>query len=198
MCSKQWTAIFSINTTIWSCFFHYTLKKILFKNSYTMSTAGQVIRCKGDDKLSSLLPYPNNYNSSLIPLSPTYIWSNIPLFLVWVTLISFFTTFIIHAIALNSVVLIVAAVAWEAGKPLSIEEVEVAPPQKHEVRIKILFTALCHTDVYYWECKVWLYDIMDITTLIFYKDCHCFSLIWQGYTPLFPRILGHEASGYGS
>ncbi|KHG08450.1 Alcohol dehydrogenase class-P -like protein [Gossypium arboreum] len=62
-----------------------------------------------------------------------------------------------------------AAVAWEAGKPLSIEEVEVAPPQKHEVRIKILFTALCHTDVYYWECK--------------------------GYTPLFPRILGHEASG---
>ncbi|KAK6131996.1 hypothetical protein DH2020_034263 [Rehmannia glutinosa] len=46
-----------------------------------------------------------------------------------------------------------AAVAWEAGKPLVIEEVEVAPPQKMEVRLKILFTSLCHTDVYFWEAK---------------------------------------------
>lgn len=30
-----------------------------------------------------------------------------------------------------------AAVAWEAGKPLSIEEVEVAPPEAHEVRVKV-------------------------------------------------------------
>jgi len=62
-----------------------------------------------------------------------------------------------------------AAVAWEAGKPLSIEEVEVAPPQAMEVRVKILFTALCHTDVYFWEAK--------------------------GQTPVFPRIFGHEAGG---
>ncbi|KAK9944099.1 hypothetical protein M0R45_009683 [Rubus argutus] len=62
-----------------------------------------------------------------------------------------------------------AAVAWEAGKPLVIEEVEVAPPQKHEVRLKILFNALCHTDIYFWEAK--------------------------GQNPLFPRILGHEAAG---
>lgn len=62
-----------------------------------------------------------------------------------------------------------AAVAWEAGKPLSIEEVEVAPPQKDEVRVKILFTSLCHTDVYFWEAK--------------------------GQTPLFPRIFGHEGAG---
>jgi alcohol dehydrogenase class-P len=47
-----------------------------------------------------------------------------------------------------------AAVAWEAGKPLVIEEVEVAPPQAGEVRLKILFTSLCHTDVYFWEAKV--------------------------------------------
>ncbi|PKU64809.1 Alcohol dehydrogenase 3 [Dendrobium catenatum] len=47
-----------------------------------------------------------------------------------------------------------AAVAWEAGKPLVIEEVEVAPPQAMEVRLKILFTSLCHTDVYFWEAKV--------------------------------------------
>lgn len=30
-----------------------------------------------------------------------------------------------------------AAVAWEAGKPFSIEEVEVAPPKAHEVRVKV-------------------------------------------------------------
>ncbi|KAL5075596.1 hypothetical protein RYX36_014580 [Vicia faba] len=64
-----------------------------------------------------------------------------------------------------------AAVAWEAGKPLVIEEVEVAPPQAGEVRLKILFTSLCHTDVYFWEAK--------------------------GQTPLFPRIFGHEAGGVG-
>nr|GEU45738.1 alcohol dehydrogenase 1 [Tanacetum cinerariifolium] len=62
-----------------------------------------------------------------------------------------------------------AAVAQEAGKPLVIEEVEVAPPQKMEVRLKIMFTSLCHTDVYFWEAK--------------------------GQNPLFPRILGHEAGG---
>ncbi|KAJ6419283.1 hypothetical protein OIU84_029402 [Salix udensis] len=62
-----------------------------------------------------------------------------------------------------------AAVAWEAGKPLVIEEVEVAPPQAMEVRLKILFTSLCHTDVYFWEAK--------------------------GQTPMFPRIFGHEAGG---
>jgi Zn-dependent alcohol dehydrogenase len=45
-------------------------------------------------------------------------------------------------------------VAWEAAKPLSIEEVEVAPPQANEVRLRILFTSLCHTDVYFWEAKV--------------------------------------------
>lgn len=33
-----------------------------------------------------------------------------------------------------------AAVAWEPGKPLSIEEVEVAPPNAHEVRIKVIQT----------------------------------------------------------
>lgn len=47
-----------------------------------------------------------------------------------------------------------AAIAWEAGKPLVIEQVEVAPPQAMEVRIKIKYTSLCHTDLYFWEAKV--------------------------------------------
>lgn len=49
-----------------------------------------------------------------------------------------------------------AAVAWEPNKPLVIEDVQVAPPQAGEVRIKILFTALCHTDAYTWSGKVTL------------------------------------------
>ncbi|NXU53358.1 ADH1 dehydrogenase, partial [Turnix velox] len=39
-----------------------------------------------------------------------------------------------------------AAVAWALGKPLSLEEVEVAPPKAGEVRIKIVATGICHTD----------------------------------------------------
>ncbi|KAJ0111242.1 hypothetical protein Patl1_01633 [Pistacia atlantica] len=62
-----------------------------------------------------------------------------------------------------------AAVAWEAGKPLVIEQVEVAPPQAMEVRIKIKYTSLCRTDLHFWEAK--------------------------GNTQLFPRIFGHEAAG---
>ncbi|XP_069486757.1 alcohol dehydrogenase 1-like [Ambystoma mexicanum] len=39
-----------------------------------------------------------------------------------------------------------AAIAWEPNKPLSIEEIEVAPPKAHEVRIKILGIGICRTD----------------------------------------------------
>ncbi|KAK3272010.1 hypothetical protein CYMTET_19671 [Cymbomonas tetramitiformis] len=62
-----------------------------------------------------------------------------------------------------------AAIAWEAKKPLDVRTVVVAPPQAGEVRIKIVATALCHTDAY---------------TL-------------SGCDPegLFPCILGHEAAG---
>jgi Zn-dependent alcohol dehydrogenase len=35
-----------------------------------------------------------------------------------------------------------AAIAWEAGGKLSVEDVEVAPPRAHEVRIKILWTGV--------------------------------------------------------
>ncbi|KAJ1991011.1 NAD/NADP dependent alcohol dehydrogenase [Coemansia spiralis] len=41
-----------------------------------------------------------------------------------------------------------AAVAWKPGEPLSIEEIEVAPPKAGEVRLKIVSTGICHTDAY--------------------------------------------------
>ncbi|ORY78865.1 chaperonin 10-like protein [Leucosporidium creatinivorum] len=62
-----------------------------------------------------------------------------------------------------------AAVAWEAGKPLSLEEITVDPPQKDEVRIKVLYTALCHTDI--------------------------FTLSGDDPEGAFPVVLGHEGGG---
>ncbi|SFV88618.1 S-(hydroxymethyl)glutathione dehydrogenase [hydrothermal vent metagenome] len=41
-----------------------------------------------------------------------------------------------------------AAVAWEAKKPLSIEEVEVMPPKKGEVLLKVIASGVCHTDAF--------------------------------------------------
>ncbi|XP_066487818.1 alcohol dehydrogenase 1-like isoform X2 [Tiliqua scincoides] len=46
----------------------------------------------------------------------------------------------------GKVIMCKAAVAWEVGKPLSIEEVEVAPPKAREVRVKIIATGICGTD----------------------------------------------------
>ncbi|KAI1764118.1 alcohol dehydrogenase [Hypoxylon sp. FL1150] len=62
-----------------------------------------------------------------------------------------------------------AAVAWEAGKPLSIEEIEVAPPKAHEVRIQIYYTGVCHTDAY--------------------------TLSGKDPEGAFPIVLGHEGAG---
>ena len=39
-----------------------------------------------------------------------------------------------------------AAIAWAAGEPLTIEEIEVAPPKAGEVRIKVIASGVCHTD----------------------------------------------------
>ena len=47
-----------------------------------------------------------------------------------------------------------AAVSKVAGQPLEMEEVEVAPPRAHEVRIRILCTSLCHTDLTFWRMEV--------------------------------------------
>lgn len=52
-----------------------------------------------------------------------------------------------------------AAVAYGPGQPLVIEDVLVDPPKKMEVRIKIRFTSICHTDVSAWQGTVCIYYI---------------------------------------
>ena len=62
-----------------------------------------------------------------------------------------------------------AAVAWGPGQPLSIEEVDVMPPQAGEVLVKIVATGVCHTDA--------------------------FTLSGDDPEGIFPVILGHEGGG---
>ncbi|MEO7433567.1 MAG: S-(hydroxymethyl)glutathione dehydrogenase/class III alcohol dehydrogenase [Dokdonella sp.] len=62
-----------------------------------------------------------------------------------------------------------AAVAWEAGKPLSIEEVDLEGPRAGEVLVRIVATGVCHTDA--------------------------FTLSGDDPEGLFPAILGHEGGG---
>ena len=62
-----------------------------------------------------------------------------------------------------------AAVAWQAGQPLSIEEVDLAPPRAGEVLVRIVATGVCHTDA--------------------------FTLSGADPEGLFPVILGHEGGG---
>lgn len=64
----------------------------------------------------------------------------------------------------------IAAVAWEPNKPLVIEDVQVAPPQAGEVRVKVLYTALCHTDAYTWSGKVISYSICMYTFFLLFRN----------------------------
>jgi len=59
-----------------------------------------------------------------------------------------------------------AAVAWEAGKPLVIEEIDVQAPQAGEVLVRNVATGVCHTDAY--------------------------TLSGDDPEGIFPSILGHE------
>ncbi len=62
-----------------------------------------------------------------------------------------------------------AAIAFEAGKPLSIETVQLEGPKEGEVLVEIKATGVCHTDA--------------------------FTLSGADPEGLFPAILGHEGAG---
>lgn len=62
-----------------------------------------------------------------------------------------------------------AAIAVEAGKPLIIDEIQVAGPKAGEVMIKMVATGVCHTDL--------------------------FTLSGADPEGIFPSVLGHEGGG---
>ena len=41
-----------------------------------------------------------------------------------------------------------AAICYEFGKPLVIEEVDITPPGKGEVKVRVATTAICHSDIH--------------------------------------------------
>lgn len=59
-----------------------------------------------------------------------------------------------------------AAVAWEAGKPLVIEEIEIEGPKSGEVLLNVKATGVCHTDA--------------------------FTLSGKDPEGIFPAVMGHE------
>ena len=62
-----------------------------------------------------------------------------------------------------------AAVAWQAGQPLTIETVDLEGPRFGEVLVEIKATGICHTDYY--------------------------TLSGADPEGIFPAILGHEGAG---
>jgi S-(hydroxymethyl)glutathione dehydrogenase / alcohol dehydrogenase len=62
-----------------------------------------------------------------------------------------------------------AAVAHQAGKPLSIEQVDLEGPKAGEVMVEVKATGICHTDA--------------------------FTLSGRDPEGLFPAIMGHEGAG---
>ncbi len=62
-----------------------------------------------------------------------------------------------------------AAICYEVGKPLVVEEITLDPPKQGEVKVKMAATAVCHSDIHF----------------------------FQGELPgQVPFVAGHESAGY--
>lgn len=66
-----------------------------------------------------------------------------------------------------------AAVCYEYGKPLVVEEVNIDPPKKGEVKVKLAAVAICHSDIHQIRAS---------------RD--------GSPKPAAPFVSGHEAAGY--
>ena len=44
-----------------------------------------------------------------------------------------------------------AAVCYELGKPLVVEDINIDPPKKGEVKVKLAATAICHSDIHFFK-----------------------------------------------
>jgi Zn-dependent alcohol dehydrogenase len=64
-----------------------------------------------------------------------------------------------------------AAICYEFGKPLVIEDIQLDAPHAGEVRVKIAAVAICHSDV------------------------HLIRGEWKGWSKDVPVVAGHEAAG---
>jgi S-(hydroxymethyl)glutathione dehydrogenase / alcohol dehydrogenase len=44
-----------------------------------------------------------------------------------------------------------AAICYELGKPLVVEDINIDPPKKGEVKVKLAATAICHSDIHFFK-----------------------------------------------
>lgn len=70
-----------------------------------------------------------------------------------------------------------AAVVWGPGQPFVMEQVQVDPPQKLEVRIKILFTSVCHTDLSAWQGEVCISMPLNIFLMENFQPIFCHLIL---------------------
>jgi S-(hydroxymethyl)glutathione dehydrogenase / alcohol dehydrogenase len=66
-----------------------------------------------------------------------------------------------------------AAVCYEFGKPLVVEEINMDPPKKGEVKVRLAATAICHSDIHQ------------------IRESHSGEAL-----PPAPFVSGHECAGY--
>src|SRR5258705_7683165 len=62
-----------------------------------------------------------------------------------------------------------AAIAWEAGRPLVVDEVDLDGTKAGECLVRLVATGVCHTDAY--------------------------TMSGRDPSALFPAVLGHEGGG---
>lgn len=64
-----------------------------------------------------------------------------------------------------------AAVCYQFGQPLVVEEIDLDPPGPGEVKVRVAAVAVCHSDV------------------------HLIRGDWEGWSSAVPVVAGHEAAG---
>lgn len=79
---------------------------------------------------------------------------------------------------------------------MTIEDIEVAPPKAHEVRIQIYYTGVCHTGMSFDLSAAFVEAIRQLSL----EDCKltqsdAYTLSGKDPEGAFPIVLGHEGAG---
>ena len=72
---------------------------------------------------------------------------------------------------------------------MTIEDIEVAPPRAHEVRIQIYYTGVCHTGASY--RSNWIHQSIKYPLTLL----DAYTLSGKDPEGAFPIVLGHEGAG---
>lgn len=98
-----------------------------------------------------------------------------------------------------------AVVCWGIGEPGKVEEIQVEPPKSSEIRVKMLYASVCHTDILFAKgfliVSIHIFSFFNLCVSIYFSFTIFFfgqeglMLLHVDLQPLFPRVLGHEGVG---